>query len=100
MNIKKQVDENVVLKPEFGNDAFGLKNSNYHLHLEDLKDGIIPIELETFNKILETLNIDINSIPESKVYKCYEHIYDVVQITFNTIEENNNKFLLEHSKKH
>ena len=87
----KRLTEDIIPKEEYGEDAFGIKDSKYHIHAKDIKEGMIPLEMETFGKICESLQIDIESLNELQLFKCYEHIYDAIQITYNALEEETNK---------
>lgn len=67
--------------------AFGLKGSNYHLHVDDLIEGKIPIEIEAFHEICNILNLDINKLSEDKYFKCLEIIFEKIQVVYNICEK-------------
>lgn len=68
----------LVKKPEYGDDAFGLENSKYHLHTKDIANNNHTIETVLFDTICKTLDIDIDSLSAEKLFTCYEEIYKVI----------------------
>lgn len=58
------------------NKTFGLKGSNYHIHVDDLLEGNEPIEINIVNKLLEYLNINKDKINIDSYMKCCEEIFN------------------------
>ena len=64
---------------DYKEKTIGLKGSNYHLHLKDLEEGYIPIEMEMLSELFEINNLDINKLNEEQYFKSLEYIFEKIQ---------------------
>lgn len=67
----------------------GLKNSKYHLHLKDLEEGYIPLEMEMLSEIFNINNLNIDKLSEEQYFKSLEYIFEKIQIIVNIKKEIN-----------
>jgi hypothetical protein len=95
--VKEEKDKLYIIP---GTDAVRLKDRNYHVHTSDLIEGMEPLEIETFKKICNELEIKEKELSIKQRFMCYEHIFNTIQITYNALLENKENQLRERYKKH
>jgi hypothetical protein len=81
--MKRYKQNKLITKPEYGDDAFGIEDCTYHIHEKDLIEGNCSIEMELFENILQQINIDVDSLSVTQVFKCYEIIHEGVMAGYN-----------------
>jgi hypothetical protein len=64
---------------DYKEKIIGLKGSNYPLHLKDLEEGYIPLEMEMLPELFEINNLDINKLNEEQYFKSLEYIFEKIQ---------------------
>jgi len=77
---KKFFTENLVVDKR--NKTIGLSNNKYHFHVEDMQEGMIPIEMIKLNEVCQILDIDVDQIPMEKLMECYSKLYEILQVGF------------------
>jgi hypothetical protein len=57
----------------------GLKGRNYHLHVQDLIDGMVPIEMEMLQELCKILGVDYAKLKQETCFLALEYIFNKVQ---------------------
>jgi hypothetical protein len=64
-------------------DLLQIPGRQYHIHKSDLKNGMIPIEVDLFSSLLSILEIDPIRLSEEKYLLCCEEINNVMKQLIN-----------------